>query len=479
MSSTRNEPTAKIGCSGIRIAPSPLQLKSVSVGDVEEAPAESVTNATATQETTKAAQHFILDHAQRLDPKSFPHQPPKESNSIPTTIPNVLHLLEAYGITVRYNTIRKLLAITIPGQFGTPDNADNVAMAQILSLATLNGMSTGQIPSYVCNIGDRHQYNPIATWIDSKAWDGRDRLPDFYDTLVARDDFPDPLKTALMYRWLLSAVAAAMVPSGFRCRGVLTLQGAQSLGKTTWVSALVPDPVLREYTIKLDHHLDAGNKDSLLAAIAHWIVEIGELDSSFKKDIARLKGFLTSDRDKVRRPYARTESEYPRRTVFCATVNGHDFLVDSTGNSRWWTIPVVKINYAHGIDMQQLFAQLAIDVKNGVQWWLKPEEEQLLETQNKAHRSVSAVRERVLSAIDLEQANRPDLPAMTAIEVLMATGLKTPGNTQCKECAAVLREYLGDPKRIKGFNKWRVPLKQSFENPFSPKPHDVRPDDDY
>lgn len=38
--------------------------------------------------------------------------------------------------------------------------------------------------------------------------------------------------------------------------------------------------------------LDPGNKDSILGAIVHWLVEICELDSSFKKDVARLKGFL-------------------------------------------------------------------------------------------------------------------------------------------------------------------------------------------
>ena len=62
------------------------------------------------------------------------------------------------------------------------------------------------------------------------------------------------------------------------------------------------DPILRDAVIKLDHHLDTGNKDSQITAICHWIVEIGELDSSFRKDIARLKGFITSDRDKVRKP---------------------------------------------------------------------------------------------------------------------------------------------------------------------------------
>ena len=408
-----------------------------------------------------ASTPFILDRARRLDPQSFPNPPLKNSNCVPSTIPNVMHLLESYGISARYNAIRKVLTITIPGQSGTPDNANNVAIAQIMSLATLNGMSTGPIPSYVSTIGDRNQYNPIGNWISSKPWDGVDRLPEFYETLQQRDDYPKSMKETLIYRWLLSAVAAALKPSGFRSRGVLTLQGPQSLGKTTWVSALVPDPDLRDITIKIGHHLDAGNKDSILIAIGHWVVEIGELDSSFKKDIALLKGFLTSDRDKVRRPYARSDSEYPRRTVFCASVNDHNFLIDSTGNSRWWTIPVVKVNYAHGIDMQQLFAQLMIDYQKGVQWWLTPEEEALLEELNKYHRVISAVRERVLSAIDMGQSGQPNLKTMTASEVLMEVGLKTPGNMQCKECAAVLREYLGEPKKIRGFIKWRVPLKKN------------------
>lgn len=93
-----------------------------------------------------------------------------------------------------------------------------------------------------------------------------------------------PYCTAPVSRTSNSAVAAALKPTGFKARGVLTLQGSQSIGKTSWISALMPDQVLREICIKLDHHLDASNKDSLITAVSHWIVEIGELDSSFKKD---------------------------------------------------------------------------------------------------------------------------------------------------------------------------------------------------
>ncbi len=404
----------------------------------------------------------VLDNPKPLDPESFPHQPRNGSNQLPATIENVRHLLTAYQIIVRYNVVSKKLSITVPGYSGTPDNADNVAIAHVISLATLNGLSTGQIPGYLGTIGDRHQYNPVANWITSKPWDGTDRLKAFYVTLTHRDDYPEPLKEILIYRWLISAVAAALMPSGFRARGVLTLQGPQSLGKTAWVNALVPDPLLRENAIKLDHHLDAGNKDSLLTALGHWIVEIGELDSSFKKDIARLKGFLTGDRDKVRRPYGRTDSEYPRRTVFCATVNDQAFLVDSTGNSRWWTIPVTKINYSHGIDMQQVFAQVAVEFHRGEPWWLTQAEEACLETYNKSHRAISAIHERVLEALDLDRAKDPDLAAMTPTELLRKIGVRNPTNTQSKECASILREFLGESRRINGQNKWRIPLAQGI-----------------
>lgn len=429
-----------------------------------------IENKSEIENSSITAQQLSIEGAEPLDPKSFPNQPRAGSNQLPSTIPNARHLLASYGITARYNVVTKKLLITVPGCSGAPDNADNVAMTQIISLAALNGMSSGQIPSFVAVIGDSSQFNPVGEWITSKQWDGVDRLQDLCDTLVHREDYSEQLKKQLMHRWLISAVAATFKPSGFRSRGVLTLQGSQSLGKTTWVASLVPDPILRETTVKLDHHLDAGNKDSLITAVSHWVVEIGELDSSFKKDVARLKGFLTSDRDKVRRPYGRTDSEYPRRTVFAATVNENNFLVDATGNTRWWTIPVTKINYSHGIDMQQLFAQVTIDFEKGEQWWLTQEEETQLESFNMDHRSVSVIRERVLGAVDLDRSNALNLPAMTPSEMLIEIGIKSPTNSQCKECAGIFREYFGEHKRIRGVNKWRIPLSQSSQTLFS-TPH--------
>ena len=394
-----------------------------------------------------------------IDSLSFPNPPRKPTGPIPATPANLAHLLDSYGICARYNIIKKKVVVTIPGLSGSPDNFDNIALTTILGLANLNGMPTGNVPSLIMAVADLNQYNPVASWITHKPWDGTDRLLAFYDTLVTKPDFPKELKEILMYRWLLSAAAAAMMPTGFHSRGVLTLQGPQEIGKSTWLMSLVPDPALAAEMVLLNHTLDPGNKDTLITAVCHWMVEFGELDGTLKKDIARLKGFITADRDKVRRPYGRLDSEYARRTVFFATVNDTNFLTDHTGNTRWWTIPVVEVNYQHGIDMQQLFAQLTLDFRAGAQWWLTKDESQLLEMHNRAHRTVSSLHERILDIVDMSQAHTSNLPALTPTEVLRELGIDRPSNAQCKECGAILRELFGESKRIHGRDKWRVPAR--------------------
>jgi predicted P-loop ATPase len=414
---------------------------------------------TATFTPVSSVYAYAIDSAKRLDAVQFPDRPTGRHFDPPATVANVKFLLESYGIKVSYNVIKKKLLIDMPGPRGSLDNADNTAMTSILSLATLNGIPTLPIPAIVELLGDRTPYNPVQDWIESKPWDGSDRLQAVYDTLTLREGFPESLKKALVYKWLLSATAATLKKSGFKGRGVLVFQGPQGIGKTSWVMSLVPDALLRDDVVKVDHHLDANNKDSILGAITHWIVEIGELDSSFKKDFARLKGFLTSDFDKVRRPYARTESEYPRRTVFFATVNDENFLVDHTGNTRWWTIPLEAINFEHGIDMQQVFAQLAVDLEKGEQWWLTKAEEQQLESRNSDHRVSSVIRDLLMSHIDMDKIGAPGNPYMSTTELFKLLDIKSPKNGDAKELTGILRELLGQSKKINGTQRWRVPLR--------------------
>lgn len=394
-----------------------------------------------------------------IDPASFPDKPTRGDNP-PATIDNVRHMLEQNGISVRYNVIKKKTVIRVPWVVGTAENSDAVAMTHIQSMASKYNMPTGLVPAMVEAIGDENSFNPAADWMNSRRWDGEDRLAVMCATLTPPEGYPLELRDVLVRKWLLSVAAAATLPDGFKCRGVLTLQGPQGMGKTSWGLSLVDDDRLRSQLIKVDHHLDAGNKDSLLGVIDHLIGEIGELDSSFRRDVSRLKGFLTSGSDKIRRPYGRVTVEYQRRTVFYATVNASDFLVDTTGNNRWWTVPCVRIDFAHGTDMQQVFAQCVAELAGGAIWWLTLEENALLETQNEAHRSFSAVHDLLDAVIDPEPGDAAQHRALTATEALQAAGMERPGNGQAKEAAAILRERFGESKRINGRDKWRVPLRR-------------------
>ena len=363
------------------------------------------------------------------------------------------------GIQARYNVIKKKIEIEVPGHTGTCDNLDNATMTAIVSLCAQHGMPTGHVPEYVNAIADRAPYNPVADWIRSRSWDGVDRLPDIYATVIAQAEYTAVLKCILINKWLRSAVAAALIP-GFKGRGVLTFQGPQGIGKTSWVKALVNDPALRDSVVKLDHHMDGSDKDSVLSAICHWIVEIGELDSSFRRDIARLKGFLTRDSDRVRRPYDRRESEYPRRTVFAATVNDPSFLVDPTGHSRWWTVAVEHLDYSHSIDTQQLFAQVAAEVDAGEPWWLTEQEDELLADWNARHVATSVIADAMAAWMDADGIPLEKRVAVTPTELLHRLGFERPTNAQAKECGALLRDQFGPPKRIRGREKWRVPLRE-------------------
>ena len=132
-------------------------------------------------------------------------------------------------------------------------------------------------------------------------------------------------------------------PDGISAHGVLVLQGDQYLGKTKWMKSLAPKEL---GVIKDGITLNPSDKDSVMQCVRNWIVELGELDATFRKsDIASLKSFITSDRDVLRRPYARLESEFARRTVFLHRLTQSNFTTQ--GNRRFWTIECEYIDYNH------------------------------------------------------------------------------------------------------------------------------------
>ena len=373
------------------------------------------------------------------------------------TIENLAEIMNRLGVTVRYNMIAKTSEVLIPGETNLSDNRAGASLARVKSECAKFGMSTETLGDFLLYLSDKNAFNPVAEWITSKPWDGVSRFSELLATIQAANRFPRSLLEMLVRRWLISAVAAAVKPSGFWSKGVLVFQGDQSLGKTSWFRALVPDE-LREL-IKVDAAIDPANKDTIISAVSHWLVELGELDGTLRKaDIARLKGFISQDIDEFRRPYARIEERFPRRTAFFASVNPEAYLGDDTGNVRWWTIPVreLDLELLAAIDKQQLWAEVLAWFEGGERWWLVPQEEALLEASNIDHQQADPVEELIQAKYGAED-DRASRAAMTATQVLLAIGYDRPTKAQLNTASIYLRKLFGPSRKSRAGRVFNLP----------------------
>jgi hypothetical protein len=367
------------------------------------------------------------------------------------TIENLAEILRRIGIIVRYNVISKDIEILIPGESYSLDNRANGSLASLMSYCNHFGFSTSNIGDYICLLADQNPYNPVATWITSIPWDGVGRIDQLCATIVTHDEYDSGchhaaiLKKAMITRWLLSAVSAVFNDNGVSAAGVLVLQGAQYLGKTKWFKGLAPQSL---GVIQDGLSLRPDDRDSVKQVISYWMVELGELDATFRKaDIAALKSFITRDKDTIRRAYARLESTYARRTVFFASVNPRQFLHDPTGNRRYWTLSCRSINHDHGIDMQQMWAEIYETLyKSGHSIYLTEDELGILNDKNQDHEETDPIRDRLTTKLAWDEP-RITWRWITATDILAECGFDRPSQKDATRCGEMVAEMNGGHRK--------------------------------
>jgi len=364
----------------------------------------------------------------------------KKGKPIPV-IENLEVLLRRQGIKLEYDEVAKDAVLTIPGTKFHPDGKGSAEIAHIMSLCSRFGLSQLNLEEYLTNIAMKNPINYIKEWITNTIWDGEDRIDDLCSTINTSHGYSDELKKLIIQRWLVSAVAAAFSKGEFYNRGVLVLQGRQGIGKTSWLANLVSRN-LKWFSSRPS--LDPRDRDAVKQALSYWITELGELEGIFKNDLARLKAFLTLQQDELRLPYGKTYSKFARRTVFCASVNQFEFLVDKTGNSRWWVLPCVELDYAHKIDMRQLWAQVYILYTAGERWHFNRVEEDILGESNWDFEHADEIEDLIQAKFNWEEYEKDaDLglcSLITATEVLKMCKVENPVKGQSMRAGEVLRK---------------------------------------
>lgn len=183
-------------------------------------------------------------------------------------------------------------------------------------------------------VADNRRFNPLKEYIDAlPVWDNVPRL----DTLLI--DYLGAADTAytraVTRKTLVGAVQRVLKP-GCKHDTVLVLDGKPGIGKSTLLSKLGGEWFSDSLSLT-----DTRDKTAAEKLQGVWIMEIGEMQGTRKADVDILKGFISRQVDEYRAAYGRVVERHPRTCIICGTTNSTTgFLRDTTGNRRFWPVPV-------------------------------------------------------------------------------------------------------------------------------------------
>lgn len=273
------------------------------------------------------------------------------------TFDNFKLLLNHYEIGIRHNSISGIeFSGSLPKM--TDENMENVTLGYLYSISRECGInfSDSELGKYILMESDFNSYNPVRDWLEGLDRNRKGYIRKYFDCLIfdESEEQNKDMYLTLFGKWLMQCIAMQYNelknPAG--ADGALGLQSRnEGIGKTRFFVTLCFDPKYFKDSVSLD----PSNTDSVRRATGFWISELGEVESTLSKDLARLKAFITEAFDTYRIPFARALSNRSRKTSFCFTCNSDRFLKDGD-NRRFWTIPIA------GVDLKTL---ASVDI-NGV-----------------------------------------------------------------------------------------------------------------
>jgi predicted P-loop ATPase len=257
----------------------------------------------------------------------------------------------------------------------------------------------------------------------------------------------------MLKRTLIGAVARAFDP-GYKHDTACVIMGDQGAYKSSFWGCL-GGPF---YSDALG---DISTKDDVMVLHRSWIMEWAELDHiTNRKHAGQVKAFLSQAVDLLRVPYGKAVEAFPRRGIIVGTTNKTaGFLVDETGNRRFWVIPTTKtqidqINTAQLIIERDAIWSAAVHAyRDGETNRLPVAMELAVQQENDAYMIESPWRSGIITYL----ANRRSVELLTSEEIL-AKAIQKPMERQTKadqmQVASILKE-LGWAKRRESSGKRR------------------------
>lgn len=181
-------------------------------------------------------------------------------------------------------------------------------------------------------VANRNTFHPVREYLESCKWDGVERVDTLLIDYLGAEDC-EYVRT-VTHKTLVAAVARVYEP-GCKFDYMLTLSGAQGIGKSTLFDRLGGNWFSDSLT-------SVTGKESYEQLQGVWIMEMGELSALKKSEVEATKLFLSKREDRYRRAYGERVEQFPRQNIFIGTTNEKQFLRDDTGARRFWVVDLVN-----------------------------------------------------------------------------------------------------------------------------------------
>jgi hypothetical protein len=228
-------------------------------------------------------------------------------------------------------------------------------------------------------VAARHlEYDPIREYLSRLEWDRTSRISEWLVRAGAEDTKANRLMGA---RWLIGAAGRGLHEAqpgheplhegqGTKFDSCLVIEGPQGVKKSWLFSAICPVAGYF-FDSTFDFRAQSTLKDLYQHLHGNFILEMAELDALAKaSEVSTVKAVITSRHDDFRAPYGRAPERHARRSVLVGTCNEAEYLRDTTGNRRFWPVPIAQVNVDWvRANRDQLWAEAVVAYRAGDVFW--------------------------------------------------------------------------------------------------------------
>lgn len=286
-------------------------------------------------------------------------------------------------------------------------------------------------------------YNPITRYFDGlPQTDSTQNVQRLLNCLEISESEDPGIVRGVVLKWLVGIVAKVFEQRQNLC---LVLEGEGGIGKSSLLRWLSPNPAW--YTAE---QVNPEDKDSLLRTTQYLLIELEELAGiTRKRDVDAVKSFLTRETVTVRAAYHKTSQSRPQTATFGGSVNEDTYLVDNTGNRRFFGVALTGINWDYtNIDKDSLWSELVSLYRSGMDTTLSQEETAYQRGANNQRLSTGMLGDVVQVLINPKEGSF--LPVFELRKALLEQGINITERDRGVKAAMVKLGYVQGSKKING-----------------------------